>query len=106
MAWYYYWLYPNLMINWYEGVMDVNLVLPRSANSCVVHFDYYFAGQTEDFCNQSIAVAHRVQLEDASICGSVQRGLRSASYEAGRLVPAREAGEQLFHRLLHHSLTA
>ena len=25
---YYYWLYPNFMINIYQGVMDTNLVLP------------------------------------------------------------------------------
>ena len=24
----YYWLYPNFMINWYEGAMDTNLVVP------------------------------------------------------------------------------
>jgi hypothetical protein len=27
-AWYF-WIYPNFMINIYEGVMDTNLVLPR-----------------------------------------------------------------------------
>ena len=24
----YYWLYPNLMMNWYEGYLDTNLVIP------------------------------------------------------------------------------
>ena len=24
----YYWLYPNFMLNWYEGYLDTNLVLP------------------------------------------------------------------------------
>ena len=104
MAWYY-WLYPNLMINIYEGVMDVNIVLPLSAERCLVHFDYYFAGQPEAFRADSMAVAHRVQLEDVAICESVQRGLASRSYETGRLSPEKEAGEHLFHRLLHASLS-
>ena len=26
---FYYWIYPNLMINIYDGVMDTNLVIPR-----------------------------------------------------------------------------
>ena len=35
-----------------------------------------------------------------AICASVQRGLHSRAYAAGRLSVRREAGEQLFHRLL------
>jgi choline monooxygenase len=103
-AWYF-WLYPNLMINCYQGLMDVNLVLPVSAERSIVHFDYYFSGQPEQFMHDSIAVAHRVQLEDAAICASVQRGLNSRSYDVGRLAPQKESGEHLFHRLLHADLT-
>jgi choline monooxygenase len=103
-AWYL-WLYPNLMINWYEGVMDVNLVLPAGPERCIVHFDYYFANQNDAFREQSIAVADRVQQEDMAICRSVQRGLRSRSYDTGRLSPVKEGGEWLFHRLLHGDLS-
>jgi len=35
----------------------------------------------------------------------VQRGLASRAYVAGRLSARREAGEHLFHRLLHADLT-
>ncbi len=41
-----------------------------------------------------------------AICDSVQRGLNSRAYVAGRLSVRREAGEHLFHRLLHADLTA
>jgi choline monooxygenase len=41
-----------------------------------------------------------VQEEDLGICEDVQRGLKSRAYGAGRLSVRREAGEQLFHRLL------
>jgi choline monooxygenase len=54
----------------------------------------------------SIDVSHQIQLEDLSICVSVQRGLRSRAYGAGRLSVRREAGEHLFHRLLHDDLEA
>ena len=54
----------------------------------------------------SIAVSQEIQDEDDAICVSVQRGLRSGAYEAGRLSVRREAGEHLFHRLLHADLTA
>jgi len=35
----------------------------------------------------------------------VQQGLASRAYVAGRLSVRREAGEHLFHRLLHTDLT-
>ena len=104
---YYYWLYPNFMINLYEGVMDTNLVLPLAADKCFVQFDFYFADVSEDrkqYNSDSIAVSDRVQDEDVDICESVQRGLRSRAYGAGRLSVRRESGEHLFHRLLAKDL--
>jgi choline monooxygenase len=53
-----------------------------------------------EYNTQSIAVGDRVQDEDLGICEDVQRGLKSRAYGAGRLSVRREAGEQLFHRLL------
>jgi len=50
-------------------------------------------------------VSERIQDEDHNICESVQKGLNSRAYRAGRLSVRREAGEQLFHQLLHHDLT-
>jgi choline monooxygenase len=47
-----------------------------------------------------------VQAEDIAIAESVQRGLLSRAYGAGRLSVRREAGEHLFHRLLHAELKA
>jgi choline monooxygenase len=43
----YYWTYPNLMINWYEGVLDTNLVCPRGVDRTEVVFDFYFADISE-----------------------------------------------------------
>ena len=106
---FYLWLYPNFMINAYEGVMDTNLVVPLAVDKCAVIFDYYFAdiSHAADLHNrQSIAVSEKVQDEDMAICDSVQRGLNSRAYVAGRLSVRREAGEHLFHRLLHTDLTA
>jgi choline monooxygenase len=101
---YYYWLYPNFMINLYEGVMDTNLVLPLGEEKCVVVFDFYFAGSSPEHNAESVAVSDRVQAEDVDICESVQRGLHSRAYGAGRLSVRRETGEHLFHRLLAHDL--
>ena len=105
---YYYWLYPNFMINFYDGVMDTNLVLPLGPDKCMVIFDFFFADTSpasEQYNQDSVAVSDRVQAEDVDICESVQRGLHSRAYGAGRLSVRREAGEHLFHRLLAADLT-
>jgi choline monooxygenase len=101
-AWYF-WQYPNLMINCYEGYMDTNLVLPVDVDHCRIVFDFYFADVSEarrENNQQSVAVGARVQDEDLGICEAVQRGLKSRAYGAGRLSVRREAGEHLFHRFL------
>ena len=101
-AWYF-WQYPNLMINCYEGYMDTNLVIPIDVDHCRVIFDFYFSDVSEarrEYNTQSVAVGNRVQDEDLGICEAVQRGLKSRAYGAGRLSVRREAGEQLFHQLL------
>jgi choline monooxygenase len=103
----YYWIYPNFMINWYEGVMDTNLVIPLGVDRAEVVFDFYFTDVSEQARERnlaSVAVAERIQDEDVAICESVQRGLKSRSYTAGRLSVRREAGERLFHQLLHADL--
>lgn len=105
----YYWIYPNFMINCYDGVMDTNLVLPVAVDKTEVVFDFYFPDVSEKSREQnlkSIEVGQRIQDEDVGICRSVQRGLTSRAYEAGRLSVRREAGEHLFHRLLHADLHA
>ena len=107
-AWYF-WQYPNLMINCYAGYMDTNLVLPVDADHCRVIFDFYFGDVSEaarEYNEQSVAVGARVQDEDLGICEDVQRGLKSRAYGAGRLSARREAGEHLFHRLLAADLKA
>jgi choline monooxygenase len=107
----YFWLYPNFMLNIYDGgtnaLMDTNLVLPLGTDRCQVLFDFYFADvspEREEFNRASIATSDQVQDEDLAICESVQRGLASRAYLAGRLSVRREAGEHLFHRLLARDL--
>ncbi len=105
----YYWIYPNFMINLYDGVMDTNLVIPLGVDKTEVIFDFYFPDLSESARERnraSVEVGQRIQDEDVSICRSVQRGLNSRAYNAGRLSVRREAGEHLFHRLLHADLRA
>ncbi len=103
----YYWLYPAFMLNVYGNAMDTNIVVPRAIDRTDVIFDYFFTDTSEDAQaghQASIALSEQIQDEDVAICESVQRGLASRAYGAGRLSVRREAGEWLFHRLLHADL--
>jgi choline monooxygenase len=87
--------------------MDTNLICPRGVDRTEVIFDFYFADTSKTSWERnlaSIAVSERIQTEDVAICESVQRGLTSRAYAAGRLSVRREAGEHLFHRLLYADL--
>ena len=78
-------------------------MLPLATDRCLVQFDFFFADVSDaakETNAKSVAVSDRIQDEDVDICESVQRGLHSRAYGAGRLSVRREAGEHLFHRLL------
>ena len=46
-AWYF-WQYPNLMINCYEGYMDTNFVHPHRRRSLPRHFRFLFWGHQRE----------------------------------------------------------
>lgn len=105
---YYWWVFPNFMMNIYHGVMDTNLVLPLGPDSCRVIMDFYFdrteGPEARQFIQQSIEVGHQIQLEDVGICEEVQKGLASRSYSTGRFSVKREAAGYHFHQLLARRL--
>jgi len=103
----YAFIYPNFMLNRYGPWLDVNLVLPLGPERCLTVFDYYLdfhVAPDEQFIQRSLAASEQVQLEDITICESVQRGLRSRSYEKGRYAPRIEHADHQFHCLLARSL--
>ena len=105
---YYWWYYPNLMINVYDKVMDVNIVQPIDANRCRVIFDFFFdptvMKNDVQFVAESLKVSQQVQDEDIEICEEVQRNLATGSFHTGRFSVRREAGAHLFHNLVAKSL--
>ena len=100
----YAYVHPNLMLNRYGPVLDVNILLPQGHGKCQVVFDYLFGEGPEvdeAFVQDCIARSHQVQLENVAICASVQRGLRSSAYDKGRYAPGLEHAMHRFHCLLH-----
>ena len=105
---FYYFVYPNVMLNIMPGRLQTNRILPLGPDRCRVEFDYYYV---EDEQAQARIAAdrdfsHEVQEEDIGICEAVQKGLASGTYEAGRLCPKRESGVWHFQNLLRAAYAA
>jgi len=99
---FYYFVYPNIMLNITPGRLQTNRVLPDGHGACIVEFDYYYEQQPEVLARVQAEqdFSHAIQEEDIFICEHVQQGLSSGSYEAGRLNPRRESGVWHFQNLL------
>jgi phenylpropionate dioxygenase-like ring-hydroxylating dioxygenase large terminal subunit len=98
----YYWVFPNLMLNFYPGNLQMNAVVPLDAARTLTVFEWY--GLPSVDLSAAIAFSDQVQREDMAICRDVQRGLGSRSYDRGRLSVRRENGVHHFHLLLDEFL--
>jgi choline monooxygenase len=99
VAAYYFWLFPNLMLNFYPWGLSVNIVQPLGVDRTRVSFLSYVWDASRRGYGAG-ADLHRVEMEDEEIIESVQRGMRGRLYSRGRYSPRREVGTHHFHRLL------
>ena len=99
VAAYYFWLFPNTMINVYPWGISVNVVRPLAPDRTRVSFLSYVWDPSR-LDRGAGAALDRVEREDEAVVESVQRGVRSRLYHRGRYSPARETGVHHFHRLL------
>jgi choline monooxygenase len=100
----YYWVFPNLMLNFYPDNMQINVIVPLDQERTLTIFEWYFkqpgSGEGWESMQQSIAFSDEVQREDMEICNAVQRNLRSRAYTQGRFSVKRENGVHHFQRLV------
>lgn len=99
IAAYYFWVFPNMMFNFYPWGVSINIVKPRTISSCRVRFLTYV--WNEDELRHGVgADLHQVEMEDEDIVQQVQKGIRSRFYSQGRYSVKRETGTHHFHRLI------
>ena len=95
---YYFWMFPNLMFNFYPWGLSLNVVEPLNYRETRIRFrTYLFEGSNKDPDNQYI---HQTELEDEAVVESVQLGVQSRFYDRGRYSPKMERCVHHFHRLL------
>jgi choline monooxygenase len=103
IAGYYFWLYPNLMLNFYPWGLSVNLVKPLSHERCkVAYYIYVWKPELREY--GAGAALDLVEREDEAVVETVQQGIRSRLYHKGRYSPSKEQCVHHFHRLLARQL--
>ncbi len=99
---YYYWVYPNLMFNFYPWGLSLNIVQPLSHNKTKVSFrTYFYNGKKQVAVDKGL---DQTELEDEAVVESVQLGIQSRYYKRGRFSPSMEQGVHHFHRLIADAL--
>jgi choline monooxygenase len=105
VAAYYFFLFPNTMLNFYPWGLSINVVTPLAADQTRVTFLPYVwdpskldAGAGGDL--------DRVEREDEAVVEAVHVGIRSRLYDRGRYSPTREVGVHQFHRMIAAALDA
>ncbi|MGZ3820479.1 MAG: SRPBCC family protein, partial [Mucilaginibacter sp.] len=99
VAAYYFWVFPNMMFNFYPWGLSVNVVEPVSLGECRVRFLSYVWDESK-LGKGAGSGLDKVEQEDEEIVENVQRGIRSRFYKQGRYSVKREQGTHHFHRIL------
>jgi phenylpropionate dioxygenase-like ring-hydroxylating dioxygenase large terminal subunit len=96
---FYFWLFPNIMFNFYPWGLSLNVVTPLAVGRTRVAFLSYVWNPSLRESGVGAGL-HRVEMEDEEVVESVQRGVRSRLYDRGRYSERREVGTHHFHELL------
>ncbi len=100
---YYFWIFPNMMFNFYPWGLSINIVKPVSVSKTVVSFLTYVWDESK-LEHGAGADLYSVEMEDEEVVQAVQKGIRSRFYTHGRYSVTREQGTHHFHTLLSEHL--
>lgn len=100
---FYFWMFPNLMLNFYPWGLSVNVVRPLAPDLTKVSFIPYVWDESK-LAVGSGAALDRVEREDEVVVELVQKGVKSRFYDRGRYSPRRENGVHQFHQFIAQRL--
>jgi choline monooxygenase len=105
IAGYYFFIFPNMMFNFYPWGLSINYIQPIGLSKTKVSFISYVWDENK-LRQGAGANLHQVEMEDEDIVQNVQKGIRSRFYKHGRYSVTRETGTHHFHRLLSKFLNS
>jgi choline monooxygenase len=103
VAAYYFWLFPNFMLNFYPWGLSINIVRPLSKDQTKVSFLTYVYDEKK-IEKGAGAILDKVEREDEFVVENVMRGVKSRFYKHGRYSPTQEKNLYHFHKLIRQSL--
>ena len=95
----HFFIFPNMMFNFYPWGLSLNIVRPVSPVKTTVSYFTFVADESKTGKGAG-GDLETVEYEDQAIVESVQAGIRSRLYDSGRYSPTREQGTHHFHRLI------
>ncbi len=96
---YYFWIFPNMMFNFYPWGCSVNVVKPISVNRTKISFMTYVFDESKLDTGAGSAL-EKVEREDEFVVEGVFKGMSSRVYKTGRFSPKMEKGVHQFQGLL------
>ncbi|MCH8908490.1 MAG: aromatic ring-hydroxylating dioxygenase subunit alpha [Candidatus Heimdallarchaeota archaeon] len=99
IAAYYFWVWTNMMFNFYPWGLSINIIEPIDVNRTKVRFLTYM-WKSELYDKGAGSGLDRVEREDENVVELVQKGISSRFYNKGRFSPTQEQGVHQFHTLI------
>ena len=96
---YYYWIFPNLMLNFYAWGLSINIIEPLNTQKTRIKY-MTFKFPDINIPTSDGADVGTIELEDQEVVQSVQKGVNSRYYKNGRYSTKYETGVHHFHRLI------
>ena len=96
---YYYWIFPNLMLNFYAWGLSINIIEPLEKSKTRIKYLTY----TLPHKNQPVidgSDVNTIEMEDQAVVKSVYQGVNSRYYDSGRYSAKYETGVHHFHKLI------
>ena len=100
---YYYWIFPNIMLNFYSWGLSLNIIEPMAVNKTKIKFlSFPIKGKKQPLDTDSSL--NIVEKEDQEVVINVQKGMSSLAYQTGRYSAEHEKGVHYFHQLISEYL--
>ncbi len=99
IAAYYFWVFPNMMFNFYPWGLSLNVIQPIGISETKVSFYSYVLDESKLNTGAGSGL-DSVEMEDEEVVENVQKGIRSRFYKHGRYSVTREQGTHHFHALI------
>jgi choline monooxygenase len=99
VAAYYFFVFPNMMFNFYPWGLSVNIINPLNIRETKVVFLTYVLDPAK-YNSGAGSNLNQVEQEDEEVVENVQKGIRSRFYTHGRYSVTREQGTHHFHRII------